>query len=176
MQSITVNAKIIGTARNVKTKNGKMGVVDALLRDGTKKTIWKQPDDVSIFRLCNGERVTLTLDDQGKVLNIEGSYDRVQALRASQSVEMPPMLTTTQQPRAMGFDISLPMEAERQLGRQVQAMQQPVVEPVTKASIDQLLDQYSDTFRICLARAELLSPQHPEPLALELFRLVCGDR
>jgi hypothetical protein len=39
-----------------------------------------------------------------------------------------------------------------------------------KQTIDAQLDQYSSVFRLCLARAEMLSPSNSEALALEMFK------
>jgi hypothetical protein len=167
----TVQAKIIGTARNAKTKFGLRGVVDAITADGSKVTIWKAADDLSIFRLCDGERVTLGIDGKGSVQSIEGSFDRAQAQRAAQPIA--PIVEPNIIPsRPMGFTV-LPMEAERQLSRQIGAIQKPLGLPVVDSieqTIDAQLDQYSSVFRMCLARAEMLSPSNSEALALEMFK------
>jgi hypothetical protein len=162
----TVQAKVIGRARNVKTKYGMRSVVDVLTAEGQKIPVWKAADDLSISRLCDGERVSLTLDGKGTVQEIEGSYDRVQAQRAAQQIA-PSIEPNIIPNRPMGFTVGLPMEAERQIG----AMPQPTVSPVVdliKQTIDAQLDQYSSVFRLCLARAEMLSPSNSEALALEM--------
>jgi hypothetical protein len=146
-------------------------VVDVLTAEGQKVPVWKPAGDMSIGRLCDGERVTLTLDGKGTVQTIEGSYDRVQAQRAT--IPISPVVETTIPNRPMGFTVGLPMEAERTLQRQIGNMQQPPALPVTpsiKHSIDAQLDQYSSVFRMCLARAEGLSPSNSEALALEMFK------
>jgi hypothetical protein len=167
----TVQAKVIGRARNVKTKYGMRSVVDVLTAEGQKIPVWKAADDLSIGRLCDGERVTLTLDGKGTVQEIEGSYDRVQAQRAAQPIA-PSIEPNIIPSRPMGFTVGLPMEAERQLQRQIGAMQQPAALPVVDSidTIDAELDHYSSVFRMCLARAEMLSPANAENLALELFK------
>ncbi len=168
----TVQAKVIGRARNVKTKYGMRSVVDVLTAEGQKIPVWKAADDLSIGRLCDGERVSLTLDGNGTVQEIEGSYDRVQAQRAAQLIA-PSIEPNIIANRPMGFTVGLPMEAERTLQRQIGSMQQPVVLPVVDSieqTIDAQLDQYSSIFRICLARAEMLSPSNSEALALEMFK------
>jgi hypothetical protein len=174
----TVQAKIIGTARNAKTKFGLRGVVDAITADGSKVTIWKAADDLSIFRLCDGERVTLGIDGKGSVQSIEGSYDRVQAQRAANPIS--PVVETTIPNRPMGFTVGLPMEAERTLQRQISAIQKPVspvavesiptVSEAIEQTIDAQLDKMAALFRSCLTRAETLSPSNSEALALEMFK------
>jgi hypothetical protein len=164
----TVQAKVIGRARDVKTKYGMRSVVDVLTAEGQKLPVWKAMGDASIGRLCDGERVTLTLDGKGAVHTIEGSYDRVQAQPIAPSIE-PNIIPT----RPMGFTVGLPMEAERTLQRQIGSMQQPAALPVVNSiehTIDAQLDQYSSVFRMCLARAEMLSPSNSEALALEMFK------
>jgi hypothetical protein len=160
----TVQAKVIGRARNVKTKYGMRSVVDVLTAEGQKIPVWKAADDLSIGRLCDGERVSLTLDGNGTVQEIEGSYDRAQAQRATQPIasSIEPNIIPN---RRMGFTVGSPMEAERQIG----AIQKPVVSLMDK-SIEQQLDQYSSVYQMCLARAEMLSPCNSEALALEMFK------
>jgi hypothetical protein len=167
-----IDGKVIGRARDVKTKYGMRSVVDVLTAEGRKVPVWKAMGDMSIRRLCDGERVSLTLDGKGTVQEIKGSYDRVQAQRAAQ--EIAPSIEPNIIPnRPMGFTVGLPMEAERQLSRQIGAMQLPTVTPVVESveqTIDAQLDQYSSVFRMCLARAEMLSPSNSEALALEMFK------
>jgi hypothetical protein len=168
----TVQAKVIGRARDVKTKYGMRSVVDVLTAEGQKLPVWKAMGDASIGRLCDGERVTLTLDGKGAVHTIEGSYDRVQAQRAAQPIA-PSIEPNIIPNRPMGFTVGLPMEAERTLQRQIGSMQQPAALPVVDSiehTIDAQLDQYSSVFRMCLARAEMLSPSNSEALALEMFK------
>jgi hypothetical protein len=166
----TVDGKVIGTSRDVKTKYGMRSVVDVLTAEGKKIPVWKAAGDMSIARLCDGERVTLTLDGKGTVQEIEGSYDRVQQQRAAQPIA--PSIEPNIPNRPMGFDVSLPMEPERTLQRQIGSMQQPAALPVVNSidTIDAQLDQYSSVFRMCLARAEMLSPSNSEALALEMFK------
>jgi hypothetical protein len=167
-----IDGKVIGRARDVKTKYGMRSVVDVLTAEGQKLPVWKAMGDASIGRLCDGERVTLTLDDKGAVQTIEGSYDRVQAQRAANPIS--PVIETTIPNRPMGFTVGLPMEAERQLSRQIGAIQKstvtPVVDSIEPSTIQAQLDQYSSVFRMCLARAEMLSPSNSEALALEMFK------
>jgi hypothetical protein len=165
-----IGGKVIGRARDVKTKYGMRSVVDILTAEGRKVPVWKAMGDMSIGRLCDGERVTLAIDGKGTVQEIYGSFERVQAQREAQ--EIAPSIEP-QQTRAMGFTVSLPMEAERQLSRQLQPMGQPSALPVGESieqTIDTQLDQYSSVFRMCLARAEMLSPSNSEALVLELFK------
>jgi hypothetical protein len=166
-----IDGKVIGTSRDVKTKFGMRSVVDVLTAEG-RKPVWKAIGDMTIGRLCDGERVTLTIDTRGAVQEIEGSYDRVQAQRAAQPIS-PPIEQNAIPSRKIGFTVDLPMEAGIQLSRQLKALQQPVATPVVDSiepSIDAELDKYSSVFRMCLARAEMLSPSNPEALALELFK------
>jgi hypothetical protein len=168
-----IDGKVIGRARDVKTKYGMRSVVDVLTAEGQKLPVWKAAGDMSIGRLCDGERVTVTLDGKGSVQSIEGSYDRVQAQRATQEIapSIEPQQTIPNRP--MGFDISLPMEAERQLSRQLKPIQK-TVSPVAVESIEQTIDAQLDKmaalFRSCLTRAETLSPSNSEALALEMFK------
>jgi hypothetical protein len=174
----TVDGKVIGTSRDVKTKFGLRSVVDVLTSEG-RKAVWKAAGDMSIGRLCDGERVTLTLDEKGAVQEIEGSFDRSQAQRIAQPIS-PAIEPNTIPNRPMGFTVGLPMEAERTLQRQIGAIQKPVGLPVVDSipsvsvaiepSIDAELDKYSSIFRSCLARAEMLSPSNSEALALEMFK------
>jgi hypothetical protein len=167
-----IDGKVIGRARDVKTKYGMRSVVDVLTAEGQKLPVWKAAGDMSIGRLCDGERVTVTLDGKGSVQSIEGSYDRAQAQRVAQPIA-PSIEPNTIPNRPMGFTIGLPMEAERQLSRQIEAMQKPTVSPVVDSvgqTIDAQLDQYSSVFRMCLTRAEMLSPSNSEALALEMFK------
>jgi hypothetical protein len=172
----TVDGKVIGTSRDVKTKFGIRSVVDVLTTEGRKIPIWKAAGDITIGRLCDGERVKLTLNDKGSVESIEGSFDRAQAQRAAQPIA--PLVEHQSIPnnRPMGFTITLPQEAEKQLSRQLGAIQQPVASPVADSieSIDAELDKYSSVFRMCLARAEMLSPSNSEALALEMFKGLAG--
>jgi hypothetical protein len=65
------------------------------------------------------------------------------------------------------------MEAERQL----KLMQKPTALSVVDSieqTIDAHLDNYSSVFRMCLARAEVLSPSNAEALALEMFKGVAN--
>jgi hypothetical protein len=168
----TVQAKVIGRARNVKTKYGMRSVVDVLTAEGQKIPVWKAADDLSISRLCDGERVSLTLDGKGTVQEIEGSYDRVKAQRIAQPIA-PSIEPNIIPNRPMGFTVGLPMESERQLSRQIGTIQKPIVIPVVDSieqTIDAQLDQYSSVFRMCLVRAEMLSPSNSEALALEMFK------
>jgi hypothetical protein len=166
-----IDGKVIGRARDVKTKYGMRSVVDVLTAEGRKLPVWKAAGDMSICRLCDGERVTVTLDGKGAVQSIEGSYDRAQAQRAAQPIA-PSIEPNIIPSRPMGFTV-LPMEAERQLSRQIGAMQPPTVNQSVESieqTIDAQLDQYSSVFRMCLARAETLSPSNSEALALEMFK------
>jgi hypothetical protein len=166
-----IDGKVIGRARNVKTKYGMRSVVDVLTADGQKLPVWKNADDPNIGRLCDGERVTLQIS-KGAVQEIEGSYDRAQAQRAAQPIA-PSIEPNIIPNRPMGFTVGLPMEAERQLSRQIGAIQKPTVTPAMEPiepGIDAELDKYSSVFRMCLARAEMLSPSNSEALALELFK------
>jgi hypothetical protein len=168
-----IDGKVIGRARDVKTRYGMRSVVDVLTAEGRKVPVWKAAGDMSIGRLCDGERVTLTLDGKGTVQEIEGSFDRVQAQRAAQPIA--PSIEPSIPTRPMGFDVSLPMEAERTLQRQIGAMQQPAALPVVESiedvtTINEQLNRYSLVFRLCLARAEALSPCNSEALALEMFK------
>jgi hypothetical protein len=170
-----IDGKVIGTSRDVKTKFGMRSVVDVLTAEGRKVPVWKAMGDMSIGRLCDGERVTLTFDGKGTVQTIEGSYDRVQAQRAANPISpIAPSIEPNIIPnRPMGFTVGLPMEAERTLQRQIGSMQQPAALPVVNSiehTIDAQLDQYSSVFRMCLARAEMLSPSNSEALALEMFK------
>jgi hypothetical protein len=116
----TVDGKVIGQARDVKTKYGMRSVVDVLTAEGKKVPVWKAAGDLSIGRLCDGERVTI--DGKGTVQTIEGSYDRVQVQRAAQAIAPSIEPQQTIPTRPMGFSVNLPMEAERQLQRQIQAV------------------------------------------------------
>jgi hypothetical protein len=138
-----IDGKVIGRARNVKTKYGMRSVVDVLTADGQKLPVWKNADDPDIGRLCDGERVTLQIS-KGAVQEIEGSYDRAQAQRAAQPIapSIEPNIIPNNRP--MGFTVGLPMEAERQLSRQIGAIQKltvtPAVEPIEQ-TINAQLDQ-----------------------------------
>jgi hypothetical protein len=168
-----IDGKVIGTSRDVKTRFGMRSVVDVLTAEGRKVPVWKAMGDMSIGRLCDGERVKLTFDHKGTVQTIEGSYDRVQAQRAAQPIA-PIVEPNVIVNRPMGFTVALPMESERQLSRQIGAIQKPIVNPVVESietsTINAQLDQYSSVFRMCLARAEMLSPSNSEALALEMFK------
>jgi hypothetical protein len=89
IMTYTVDGKVIGQARDVKTKYGMRSVVDVLTAEGKKVPVWKAAGDLSIGRLCDGERVTLTLDGKGTVQTIEGSYDRVQAQSVGRQLTCP---------------------------------------------------------------------------------------
>jgi hypothetical protein len=174
-----IDGKVIGTARDVKTKFGLRSVVDVLTAEGRKVPVWKAAGDMLIGRLCDGERVTLTLDGKGSVQEIEGSYDRVQAQRATKPIA-PSIEPNIIPNRPMGFTVGLPMEAERTLQRQISAIQKPVspvavesiptVSEAIEQTIDAQLDKMAALFRSCLTRAETLSPSNSEALALEMFK------
>jgi hypothetical protein len=157
MTSNIIQGKVFGQARNVRTKYGERSVVDVVTADGSKKAIWKAADDRTIFRLADGERVTLTLDSKGNVQEIEGAYDRAQAQRAAQ--EISPSIEPPARP--MGFALNLPMESERQLARQMMTAAKATATPVT--ALGQL-------FQECLTVAdELVSEGDRVRVALALF-------
>jgi hypothetical protein len=164
----TVDGKVIGRARDVKTKYGMRSVVDVLTAEGQKLPVWKAVGDASIGRLCDGERVTLTLDGKGTVQTIEGSYDRVQAQRVAQAIapSIEPNIIPT---RPMGFSVNLPMEAERQLQRQIQA-----VNPVQTLGVmdytNSPVTAIGSLFQECLAVADgLVGEADRVRVALALF-------
>jgi hypothetical protein len=163
----TVQGKVFGQARNVRTKYGERSVVDVTLADGTTKAIWKAAGDQSIARLTDGERVTLTIDNKGNIQEVEGSFDRAQAQRAAAAQIAP---TIDPQPsRSMGFAVTLPMEAERQLSRQLAAAQPVALElPMVDsgAGIDGKIAGLGRVYSQCLAAAG-----GSEAVAIEIFKV-----
>jgi hypothetical protein len=163
-----IQGKVFGQARNVRTKYGERSVVDVTLADGTTRAIWKAAGDQSIARLTDGERVTLTIDNKGNIQEVEGSFDRAQAQRVAAARIAP---TIESQPaRSMGFAVTLPMEAERQLSRQLAAAQPVAIEhfPMAESgsSIDGRIAELGRVYSQCLAAAG-----GSEAVAIEIFKV-----
>jgi hypothetical protein len=173
---MTLIQAIASSPRIVRTKFGEKTVLDCRLSTGENITIWKEAGNPQLMSISNGERLMLNCIEQhkgGYKYEIqETSRTRAEAQRATQEVS-PVVSGQTIPARPMGFSVNLPMEAERQLSRQI-ATKSPTVAPVVESSIEQTidaqLDQYSSVFRMCLARAEMLSPSNAEALALEMFK------
>jgi hypothetical protein len=172
---MTLIQAIASSPRIVRTKFGDKTVLDCRLSTGESITIWKEANNPQLMSIGNGERLMLQCIEQhkgGYKYEIqETSRTRAEAQRA----EVSPVVSGQTIPaRPMGFSVNLPMEAERQLSRQIGTMQKPAASPVVESSIEQTidaqLDQYSSVFRMCLARAEMLSPSNAEALALEMFK------
>jgi hypothetical protein len=165
----TVQGKVFGQARNVRTKYGERSVVDVTLADGTTKAIWKAAGDQSIARLTDGERVTLSIDGKGNVQEIEGSYERTQAHRATSRpiipvVELPP------EARPMGFQIEAPFEAERRLRAQIAAAKAAPIELPAEDStpIDARIQELGRIYQKCLVAGG------SEAAALAIFQAAIG--
>jgi hypothetical protein len=174
---MTLIQAIASSPRIVRTKFGEKTVLDCRLSNGEQITIWKEANNPQLMSIGNGERLMLQCIEQhkgGYKYEIqETSRTRAEAQRATQEVS-PVVSGQTIPARPMGFSVNLPMEAERQLSRQIATVQKPAASPVVESSIEQTidaqLDQYSSVFRMCLARAEMLSPSNAEALALEMFK------
>jgi hypothetical protein len=169
----TIQGKVFGQARSVRTKYGERSVVDVTLADGTTKAIWKAAGDPSIHRLADGERVTLKVDEKGNVQEIEGSYDRAQCQRAASRPISPPVDLPTET-RPMGFQIEAPFEAERRLRAQIAAAKsQPSDNAVqlaeTGSSIDGRIAELAAIYGQCLAATG------SELAAIEIFRMVATN-
>jgi hypothetical protein len=171
----TVQGKVFGQARDVRTKYGERSVVDVTLADGTTKVIWKGAGDPALHRLTDGERVTLTIDGKGNVQEIEGSYERAQSQREA-SRPISPVVELPTEARPMGFQIEAPFEAERRLRAQIAAAKsQPVaIEPVPMAescsSIDRKIAELGRIYGQCIAAAG-----GSELAAIEIFRMVATN-
>jgi hypothetical protein len=164
----TVQAKVFGQARNVRTKYGERSVVDVTLPDGTTKAIWKGVDDQSIARLIDGERVTLTIDGKGNVQEIEGSYERAEAQRSA-AAQIAPVITAPKVTQPMGFQVEAPFEAERRLRAQIAAAKgQPVAidHQPDPSDIDGRIAELGRVYSQCLAATG------SELAAIEIFRMV----
>jgi hypothetical protein len=176
---MTLIQAIASSPRIVRTKFGEKTVLDCRLSNGESITIWKEANNRQLMSIGNGERLMLQCIEQhkgGYKYEIqETSRTRAEAQRS----EVSPMVEPHIPNRPMGFDVSLPMEATRQLSRQIAAVQ-PTVNPAVDSiddisTINEQLNRYTLVFRLCLARAEALSPSNAEALALEMFKKLSNN-
>jgi hypothetical protein len=161
MQLLTAIAT--SAPRQVTTKYGERIALDIQVTSaeglGQTATIWRGGNDSSpaLRSIVNGSRLQVAVDSKGKFSLVETPADRaaqVQRAEVSPSIEPPA--------RPMGFALNLPMEAERQLSRQLSAARPVAIEsPVT--SLGHL-------FQECLAVADgLVGEGDRVRVALALF-------
>jgi hypothetical protein len=166
MQLIQAIAK--SAPRQVNTRYGQKTVIDATGQNGEDITIWRGGDDRSpaLNSITNGSRISVGRDSKGKYSLLETPGDR--AAQVAQRTEISPSVDP-QPARPMGFAVALPMEAERQLSRQLSAAQTNQGVPVTDYG-NSPVTALGHLFQECLAVADgLVGEGDRVRVALALF-------
>lgn len=164
MQLLTAIAT--SAPRRVTTKYGEriaLGIqVTSAEGLGQTATIWRGGNDSSpaLRSIVNGSRLQVAVDSKGKYSLVETPADR--AAQVAQRSEISPSIEPPARP--MGFAVALPMEAERQLSRQLSAAQPVAIESTTTA-IDARIAELGAIYSQCLAVAH-----GSEAAALAIFQ------
>jgi hypothetical protein len=165
MQLLTAIAT--SAPRQVTTKYGERIALDIQVTSaeglGQTATIWRGGNDSSpaLRSIVNGSRLQVAMDSKGRFSLVETPADR--AAQVAQRTEISPSVDP-QPARPMGFAVALPMEAERQLSRQLSAAQPVAIESTTTA-IDARITELGAIYSQCLAVAH-----GSEAAALAIFQ------
>lgn len=162
---------IASSPRIARTKFGDKTVLDCRLESGETITIWKEANNPQLMSVANGERLVLNSIEKhqgGYTYEIRETFrSRNDDQKAARETAQLNRINAVPE-RPMGFSVDSPIKPE-----QIESVQKSITLPVVDSieqTIDAQLDQYSSVFKMCLARAEILSPSNSEALALEMFK------
>lgn len=166
-----LSAIATSSPRQVNTRYGERMALDAQITSaeglGQVVTIWRSANDSSLRSIVNGSRLQLGLDAKGRYSLVESPADRAANAQHPISPEI-----SAPNARPMGFDVQLPMEAERALNAQLAAARQSgsaidLPQGDEPMGIDVRIGQLGAIYSQCLAVAH-----GSEAVALAIFSKV----